>query len=220
MNTVFIDEKYVLDYIKNILEDLKIGQYKVEFAKYHHSTSYKDAPSICENGILTMKDLKRTGIKNYEDDYLKICDDENSHVNGTDSVSLAIVGLKDLYKDEDEYNPFIPNQVDFLVSSDLTTSRNSTHYGNEFLSYESIDVSKLKSVDIRMLKLIDLLEKKHNVTNCSIEKLVNNYNYLREISLSIRNKGLNIPLREMSLDEENVLDIDKMSNTSKLLIKK
>lgn len=45
--------------------------------------------------------------------------DTESHVNGKNSVSLSVIGLKDLYPNEVEYNPFSPNLVDFLITSDI-----------------------------------------------------------------------------------------------------
>lgn len=218
MNNIFIEEKYILQYIKDILRDLQQGQCKVNFAKYHHNTSYQDAPSICRNGILTMQDLKKAKIKDYPEYLLKLYDDISSHVNGITSVSLSVVGLQDLCRDELEYNPFNPNYVDILVSSDVSASRSSTHYGNEFLSKESICVDKLKSIDIRLLSLVDALGKRGN--NLSVEEVIKRYNLLKDIALVIKTFGLDLPLREMSFEEERELDIDKTIEIPKLILKK
>lgn len=80
-----------------------------------------------------------------------------SHVNCKNAVSLCVVALKDLYPNEDEYNPFSPNLVDFLVTSDIRVSRSSIHYGNEFLSFHSIKKEELKSIDIRLLNFYDFI---------------------------------------------------------------
>ncbi|MBR3140629.1 MAG: hypothetical protein IKF11_07180, partial [Methanobrevibacter sp.] len=91
----------------------------VENAKYHHTTKYKDASSVCKYGILTLEDLNKRGIRNDSPEFIRRMDDIDSHINGADGISLAVVGLKDLTRDEFEYNPFEPTRVDFLVSSDV-----------------------------------------------------------------------------------------------------
>ena len=154
MDNILLSETDVLEYVSDTLSDIKYNGREVFNAKYHHNTDYKDASSICKYGILTLEDLNRQGIRNDSDEFLKIMSDTESHVNGKNAVSLCVVGLKDLYPNEDEYNPFSPNLVDFLVTSDIKVSRSSIHYGNEFLSFHSIKKEELKSIDIRLLKLI------------------------------------------------------------------
>jgi len=218
MKKILVEEKYILEYIKDMINDLKIKTLTVDNAKYHHNTNYSDAPSICRTGILTMQDLKNRGIKNYTDEFLNSMDDTNSHVNGIDSVSLAVMGLQDLYKDELEYNPYSPNQVDFLVSSDVKAGRSSVNYGNEFLASKSISIDKLRSVDIRILKLIESSEKKVSINKYALQNIIEKYNYLKDIAIAMRYSNLDIPLREMSHDSL-MIDIDKLATVPKLLIK-
>ena len=213
-----LEQKYILEYIRNLLNDMQLGNVSVNNAKYHHNTAYKDAPSICENGILTMLDMKKLGIKDYSDEFLQRMSDIESHVNGNDSVSFAVVGLTDLYPNEDEYNPFTPTQVDFLVTSDLQTSRSSIHYGNEFLSYKSIGIESLRAIDIRLLQLIDSLSNKENDIE-TIKRVINKYNYLKKIALTMKSTQLDIPLREMSYQNDFMMDVDKLSTTPKLVLK-
>lgn len=217
-NVVLLEQKYILEYIRNLLNDMQLGNVSVNNAKYHHNTAYKDAPSICENGILTMLDMKKLGIKDYSDEFLQRMSDIESHVNGNDSVSFAVVGLTDLYPNEDEYNPFTPTQVDFLVTSDLQTSRSSIHYGNEFLSYKSIGIESLRAIDIRLLQLIDSLSNKENDIE-TIKRVINKYNYLKKIALTMKSTQLDIPLREMSYQNDFMMDVDKLSTTPKLVLK-
>ena len=127
--------------------------------RYHHISSYNAAPSIIKNGILSVSDLHKKGIIKFSEKELKLSEDIESHVNGSDRVSLAVVGLDDLYADEYEFNPFKPASVDFIISSDVKTSRSSTHYGNEFLSYGSIKNNMIKSVDVRLFEYLDKLNK-------------------------------------------------------------
>lgn len=217
-NVVLLEQKYILEYIRDLLNDMRLGNMQVNNAKYHHNTAYKDAPSICRNGILTMLDMKKLEIKDYSDEFLQTMSDIESHINGNDSVSLAVVGLTDLYPNEDEYNPFSPTQVNFLVTSDLRTGRSSIHYGNEFLSYKSIGIESLRSVDIRLLQLIDSLSKKESDIE-TIKRVINKYNYLKNIALTMKNTQLDIPLREMSYQDDSMMDVDKLSTTPKLVLK-
>lgn len=219
MNTILLEERYILEYIRDILHSYKSGSYDVNNAKYHHNTEYCDAPSVCTYGILTMRDLKKYGIKNYTDEFLEKMSDIESHINGSDAVSLAIVGLKDLYLNEYEYNPFIPSKVDFLVSNDINAGRFAIHYGNEFLSYSSISVDKLRSVDIRILKMIELMNIGAAVDNCSITDIVEKYNYLKDVALAILHSQLDIPLRETSYNDNYLIDIEKISSGPKLVLK-
>ena len=219
MNNILLEERYILEYIKDILHETKKGSSIVNNAKYHHNTDYSDASSICKHGILTMLDLKKLGIKNYTDEFLQKMDDIESHINGIDAVSLSIVGLKDLYPNEEEYNPFNPTQVDFLISDEIKAGRSSVHYGNEFLSYCSIETDKIRSVDIRILKLIELIEKGFYTNNLSIQNVIDKYNHLKSIALIMKLYELNIPLREMSYQDNSSLDIDKLSSTPRLVLK-
>lgn len=219
MDKVLLEEKYILEYIRDVFHDIKRKNVFVDDARYHHNSSYSDATSICKYGILTMLDLKKFGIKEYTKETLKKMNDINSHINGNDGVSLSVVGLKDLYLDEDEYDPFTPTQVDFLVSSDIQASRTSIHYGNEFLSYKSIEVNKLKAVDIRLLRMLDLIEKRYSLRNYSIQSATKKYNELKNIATIIKQLKLHIPIREMSYQDGFSIDIDKLSDIPKLLIK-
>lgn len=219
MKTILLEEKYILEYIKSVLHDVKMGTFNVYNAKYHHNTSYRDASSVCQYGILTMMDLKKLGIKNYTDELLQKMGDIESHINGNDAVSLSVVGLQDLYPNEYEYDPFNPSQVDFLVSSEIQAGRLSIHYGNEFLSYKSIGVDKLKSVDIRLLELIELVEQGYSSSNFSIQSAIQKYNYLKNIALTMKHSQLDIPLREMSYQDNSLMDVDKLSSNPKLILK-
>ncbi len=163
MNEKIIREKYALEYIKDILSTYSYALKNVDDAKYHHNAPYKDARFIIKYGILSMEEINKLGIKSYSEEDLNLMDDIESHVNGKDGVSLSIVGLTDLYKDEEEYNPFMPNVVDFLIDNNIKAFRNTIHYGNEFVSESKITSDKIKSADIRLVKYIDSLPKKDNI---------------------------------------------------------
>lgn len=204
--------------VKKNIEDVimnRMGENVTITDRYHHISSYNAAPSIIKNGILSVSDLHKKGIIKFSEKELKLSEDIESHVNGSDRVSLAVVGLDDLYADEYEFNPFKPASVDFIVSSDVKTSRSSTHYGNEFLSYGSIKNNMIKSVDVRLFEYLDELNK----LNGNVDDMISLYESLRQIALALRDNQLNIPLREMSNGNSNSLNIEKISEMPKLLLK-
>ena len=218
METILLEEKNVPEYIYDSICSIRLVGNEIIDAKYHHNTAYKDAVSICKYGILTLADMNARGIRKDSTEFLKIMGDTDSHVNGNNCVSLAIVGLDDIYPNEEEYNPFSPNLVDFLVSSNIKASRSSIHYGNEFLSCGSIMRDSLKSIDTRLLKL--LCQNKSYMSDSSIQTIIQKYNYLRAIALEIKKQKLELPLREMS--ESNIFELnqEKLVNQPKLLLKK
>lgn len=217
MNEKIIREKYVLEYIKDILSTYSYALKNVDDAKYHHNASYKDARFIIKYGILSMEEINKLGIKSYSEEDLNLMDDIESHVNGKDGVSLSIVGLTDLYKDEEEYNPFMPNVVDFLIDNNIKAFRNTIHYGNEFVSEGKITSDKIKSADIRLIKYIDSLPKKDNI---DIIDVVNKYNNLILMSKEIVSSNKDIQIREMSDGCNKTIDTLKISEEPRLILKK
>ena len=213
MNEVLLEEKYVLEYIRYTLNDIMIGTSDVTDAKYHHNTQYLLTKSIIKHGILSLEELNKLGIRNYTNDTLKVMDDIESHINGKTGISLSIVGLTDLYRDEEEYDPFDSSLVDLLVSSDINAARNSCHYGNEFISKRIITPNNIKSVDIRLLQYIESDRYQ------SIDDIISKYNSLRKIALSIIKRNLDIKFREMSDGKGDIFDIDRLSNIPKIKIK-
>lgn len=211
MSKILLEEKYVLEYIRDMLSTLKTGAKEVTDARYHHNASYEKIPSILRNGILSLLETNKLGITKYTDQDLDILNDITSHVNGNDSISLSVVGLTDLYPNEDEYNPYSPNYVDLIISSDVKARRSSTRYGNEFLVKDKISTDKIKAVDTRLLRLME--EKRYDV-----KVIIEKYNHLREIALIIKELNLDVLLREMS--EDNLtFDIDKVSKTPQIVLK-
>lgn len=213
MNEKYIEEKHSLEYIKELIRSFKIKNIEVNNAKFHHNRSYKSALAILKHGILPVRESNRLGITNYTDEQLRLLADTESHVNGIDSISLSIAGLTDLYKKESEYDPFTHRSVDFLISSDIKACRTTTHYGNEYLHEGIIAPDKIKSVDIRLFKAIDLAK-----TPEKIKTIIENYNRLRDIALALKNESLNIPFREMTY-ENLTMDIEKVIEAPKIILK-
>jgi len=218
MNKVVLKEKYILEYIKNMLYtySYSIKNMQDDNYQYHHNTDYEYAPSIIKYGILSMEDINNMGIKSYTEEDLKLMDDTESHINGKDGISLSIVGLTDLYRDEIEYDPYKPSSVDFLIDENVKTFRNTIHYGNEFISERKISTDKIISADIRIMEYINNLEENDKE---SIINAVTKYNQIIEMAKEIVKSESNMQIREMSEGVNRKIDVGKMSEMPKLLIK-
>lgn len=213
MSTIQLEEKYILEYVKEILTYLKANKVCVD-AKYHHNTDYLKTPSIIENGILSLDKLNERKIREFSKEQLEILNDTNSHINGSDGISLSVVGLQDLYKDEDEYNPLKSDCVDILISSLVPARRTTNHYGNEFIATNIIEPNMFESIDIRLLKYIETLKDIK-----SIGEVIDKYNSLRLIAKSLKDNKVDIPIREMSNEDEISLDLDGLIDLPILEIK-
>lgn len=217
MNEVIIKEKYILEYIRNMLYACSYAIKNIDdnAYQYHHNTAYEYAPSIIKYGILSIEELNSLGIRSYSKDYLKFIDDIESHVNGKDGISLSITGLTDLYKDEDEYDPCQSNIVDFLVDENIKTVRNTTHYGNEFISENKISNDRIISADIRIINYINNLSEKDGK---AIFSVINKYNQIIMMSKEILRHNRNMQMREMSEGVNRKIDVEKMSEMPRLLM--
>lgn len=217
MNEVIIKEKYILEYIRNMLYACSYAIKNIDdnAYQYHHNTAYEYAPSIIKYGILSIEELNSLGIRSYSKDYLKFIDDIESHVNGKDGISLSVTGLTDLYKDEDEFDPCQSNIVDFLVDENIKTVRNTTHYGNEFISENKISSDKIVSADIRIINYINNLSEKDGK---AIFSVINKYNQIIMMSKEILRHNRDMQMREMSEGVNRKIDVEKMSEMPRLLM--
>lgn len=217
MNEIIIKEKYILEYIRNMLYACSYAIKNIDdnAYQYHHNTAYEYAPSIIKYGILSIEELNSLGIRSYSKEYLKFIDDIESHVNGKDGISLSVTGLTDLYKDEDEFDPCQSNIVDFLVDENIKTVRNTTHYGNEFISENKISSDKIVSADIRIINYINNLGEKDGK---AIFSVINKYNQIIMMSKEILRHNRDMQMREMSEGVNRKIDVEKMSEMPRLLM--
>ena len=217
MNEVIIKEKCVLKYIRDMLYACSYAIKNIDdnAYQYHHNTAYEYAPSIIKYGILSIEELNSLGIRSYSKEYLKFIDDIESHVNGKDGISLSVTGLTDLYKDEDEFDPCQSNIVDFLVDENIKTVRNTTHYGNEFISENKISSDKIVSADIRIINYINNLGEKDGK---AIFSVINKYNQIIMMSKEILRHNRDMQMREMSEGVNRKIDVEKMSEMPRLLM--
>lgn len=221
MEKLLIDERHVLDYVEDNIIRCLSERVEVYDDKFHHNTKYKDAISIIKNGILSPSELSKLGVDVYSDEVLSVMSDIESHANGNDSISLAVVGLTDLMPDEFEYDPFSEKLVDFIITSDITARRVTTNYGNEYITDDSICTDKFKAIDIRLLSFVKSIREERNIEafSSSVNELIENYNKLRDIARLLKDLKLSIPLREMSFYDNTALDIDKMYDMPKVKVK-
>ena len=214
--TILLEKKEILEYMKDIISDLKLSGTDVTDYRFHHSTKYNNAVNVCKYGIINLLEQNKLGLRNDSKEYLEMMDDEYSHVNGIENVSLAVMGLTDLYKGEEEYNSYNPFLVDFLLSKDIVARRKALHYGNEFLC-NGVSVDKIKSVDIRLLQFLHKVELKTD--DQELDKIINNFNSLIDIANEMYIQKLEVPLREMSESNAYDLDVTSLMNESKICIK-
>ena len=211
-----MEDKYVLESIKDILYSYRLKYQDVD-SMYHHNSSYEDAPSLIKYGLLSLEEQVKLGIKKYNLEELKKLDNIEYHINGSDGISLSVLGLNDLLEDEFEYDPKQVSLVDFLIDNNIKTYRMTTNYANEFITHSSSISSKdIKAVDIRLLSYIKLLENKKNITHEDLKILKRRFNCLRKIALEIKKQELDILIRDMSMDKI-ILDSDKLSKALKII---
>ena len=210
---ILIEDKFSLEYIKDMLSSFKIKNIEVNNAKFHHNTSYKTTPSILKHGILSISEINKLGIRKYSESLLDKMSNTDSHINGIDAISLSVIGLNDLDPKKMVYNPDDPSNVDLIISSDIKVRRSTYHYDNEFLCFDPISNELIKAIDVRLIKLI---EKSKNVD--SIKEIIEKYNLLKDIAMTLKDLKLDIPLRDMS-HENLTMDIDKISKAPKLILK-
>lgn len=229
MNNIKLNRCDVVKYVKDTLYSSKTDFVEVKNARYHHTTKYSDACSIIKCGILTTSELNRLKIKSYSPEFLEILNDTSSQVNGLDGVSLAVTGLDDLCPDEDEFDPFLSDAVDFRIADTLSPrpGRDSTKYGNEFIYRGIIKPEEFRAIDISLLKYMYELEH-FNPRYHSVEKLIDYYNDLLDIVKSLKDANLDIPIREVSsmtrissvpTEKDFCIDKEKMSERPRILIK-
>lgn len=219
MEKVIIEEKHVPEYVMDILSDCKTGRKEeVKHAKFHHNTIYESAANILRYGILPLRELNRLGLRHDSEKFLELMDDIESHVNGIEGVSLFVTGLNDAAPDKFIFNSESNAHVDFLVTSDVEAGRCGTNYDDEYICRRPITPELLRAMDIRLLSYAKEVIQ-HSDNNKNVIGLIERYNCLKEIALTLKETGLEIPFREVS-DDNSVLDADRVSNIPALTLKK
>lgn len=214
IEVVNYDINKVYELVKQNLYSCKVDFTEVKDAMYHHNSSYKLTPQIIEKGILSYKSNILAYQKRDLNDKENIKFSDESHVNGTDQISLSSlnIDMNNVSEDEFLYNHEKYDLVDILVSSSVKTVRNRINYANEFLAHDKIANDNFKAIDIR------LLSYQYRLNKINVDSLIANYNYLREIACALKDNNLNIPLRERGLEDFN-LDVEKVKSLPELRVK-
>ena len=186
--------------------------------KYHHNTCYEYMPDILKNGILSFSERAKLEKREITERDIILRSDE-SCANGLDYISVALeegyppdstpsYRLKyDLYYYESLY------ETDILLSEDIKANPSRHNYLNECLVEGKIDRSKIRGIDIRILKYIKTCL--NSPRQLDIETIINNYNSLIDMSNTLISEKLNIPVREVSY-EQTTLDISKLAGMEKI----
>lgn len=227
MNQVEIEEYRVCEYISDMLSEARLKISLIKDAKFHHTSRYSLMPTIIKHGILPLSELNRLNITSYSDEEMKRFSDTESHINGINGVSLSVRKLKNIDINKFIYDPLNPNTVDIRVDSNLKTDnsyikvpyRSTAHYDNEFIFDDMISTDSFRSIDIRIFNLINQINRTSIFSPVDYNKLVENYNALKEIALEMVLLGKDIPLREMSFGEKCNLDPMVLMSKPKLKIR-
>ena len=142
-----------------------------------------------------------------------------------------------MYRDECWYNPSRGVLANVVISNDVRAAQTTDHYFNEFVVYGGIAPKDFKAIDVRILRLLDYYKKDSD--EVTINAMITQYNSLIDIAATIRQLGMDIPLRESSkwiIDEvmngpymdsivESVdgivnLDVDKVAALPKMNVKR
>ena len=210
------EEYEIYKFIKNSIYSARTKADTTE-DKYHHNTSYSFTPKVIKHGLLSLNEKRKIYNLDLDEETMFKLNDEN-YVNGTDDISLSVVGLPDVDENDFEYNPFSYFYVDIIISKYVKARRNSKNYANEFLVSEKINNSDFRAIDIRLLEYVKKTFTDPNISSDEKRKrIIECYNYLRKIAIALKEAKLNIPLREMS-NGNITLDKEKVSCFKKLKV--
>lgn len=228
LNIIKVDENTIYNVIRESVYDCVANPIDIEDIKFHHNLHIESIPSALKYGLLS-KEMKAKIIENRkltEYELYKFSDEH--YVNGKDNISLAstIEDLSMMYKDEVLYNTYKTTLSSIIVSKSVRAGRNAKNYFNEFLVPDIIPVELFNSIEIRLIKLFTSKELTKLSKEEQIKKVLEAYEALREIALTLKQNNLNIPLREssnvMCNEESNnaiTLNPQKIIEMPKLVLK-
>ena len=142
---------------------------------------------------------------------------EGGYINGVDEISLASMDIdfSRLYRDEIVYDPYSEHLFDILISNKIKVYRITEHYANEYLTENKINTNDFKTIDIRLLQYLKKCMSKED-----LEQGIQNYNNLLDIVYMMVQENVDIPIREMSVNENAfALDKTKVLELPKIVIK-
>ena len=185
--------------IKRNVAGCFLGSGDVFDNRYNCNVAIEDIPSVLRLGLLC-KDKKVKiceGRELTKEEYAYYTSDH--HVNGVDSISLSRMDIdfSKMYRDEDWYDASSGILANLVISNSVKASHVTHHFYNEFLAYDSIDPKYFEAIDVRVLRAYQ--SNKLDSEEFIIKNLLNQYNSLIDIAKTMKELGINIPLRESSL---------------------
>lgn len=227
LHTIDINSDNAYKIIKDCIYSCATTPIKLDDIKFHHNLQIKTIPSVLKYGLLSNK-YKAKIIEKREltEIELYLYSDEH-HVNGINYISLSstMEDLSLMYRDEQLYDTYNTSISGIVISNEVKAMKTSINYYNEYLVENIIPVELFNSLEIRLLRLF---ENKFN--NLSKEektkKIIEAYESLREIALTLKENNLDIPLRESSnvlcneqINNALTLDPEKIIKIPKLILK-
>lgn len=163
---------------------------------YNHDARIDSVPLVLKNGLLS----KRKRIALLENRALTEKEEytfsDEYCVNGADNISLSSLNVPfhQMYPNEEWYDSTSGICVNLGISG-VNAYKTTTNYFNEFLVENMVDVSCIKSVDVRILKIFDYYKREPEKIT---EEVLKQYEFLRKIALTIKELNLPIVIREAS----------------------
>ena len=214
---ILLNKNDISKYVIDTLESLKCGHFYVSEDCFHHNTPYKLVPSILINGLHSIQRQNELGISNYSKKDLELLADVDSHINGINGISLSKINLTDLRRQDFTYDPKEDKSVDIIIDDSINVRRSTRHYGNEFISESSIMPNKFNALDIRLMALVTNTQSIDHLKE--LERIIIAINSLKGIAKTLEEQKLTIPIREMSLEDNSLLDTTKIMDLPIIRVK-
>lgn len=230
LNIISVNFDTAYDVVKENVFSCIAPSKTVEDTKFHHQINIEHLPSAIEHGILSKRNyVHRVENRELTDHEIYIFSDED-HVNGLDHVSMSTMDMdfSKIYRNEGIWGTYCTVCPTIVISKKVKTHMATQTYFNEFIVENEIPVDLFNSIDVRILRIMnhDSLSLMCPTKEDRIKYMLKYYEGLREVALKMKEKNLNIPLREVSeiynLGEDekaNTLDVEKVIELPKLILK-
>jgi len=216
--------------IKENIYSCVVTPRKVKDTKFHHQINIEHVPNALEYGLLSMRNyVEKVENRKLTEREIFIFSDE-SHVNGLDNISISTMDMdfSKKYRNEGVWETYNTIYPDIIVSKKVKARKVTQNYFNEFLVENEIPIDLFNCIDVRIFRVMNhnSIRLKYKTKAERIKFMLEYYEGLRKIALVLKEKCLDIPLREVSeinkLGEDNkalTLDIDKVIEMPKLILK-
>lgn len=230
LNVFKVNYDTAYDVIKENIYSCVVAPIVVNDTKFHHQINIEHVPSAIEYGLLSKRkyvnEVEKRELTEHE---IFIFSDEY-HVNGLDHISLSTMDMdfKKIYRNEGIWNTYETVCPDIIVSKNVKAHMSTQNYFNEFITSNEVPTSMFNCIDVRILRIINhpSISLMCKTREDRIKYMLEYYERVREIALKMKEKQLDIPLREVSeihkLGEDDkalTLDVDKVINMPKLILK-